>query len=175
MGAQGSSIHRRYGLTMLAPFALIALVLTLATIAGRATGYASHLMLGRTEAERFSYLTPPTQTLAASILRDLRAAGIAAILGETLRTPERQRALYAEGTRTATADPGRHGRGEAFHIIIVDPETGKADVKAVRKDLYRAMHESAERHGGFVYGYRMLHNRTAGTSFTDPYHVEYRG
>jgi hypothetical protein len=160
---------------MLAPLLLLATVLALAAAAGKATGYASHLVLGRTEAERFSYLTPPTQALAASILRDLRAAGIAAILGETLRTPERQRALYAEGTRTATADPGRHGRGEAFHIIIVDPATGKADTKALRKDLYGVMHRSAESHGGFVYGYRVLRNRAAGTAFTDPYHVEYRG
>ncbi|MGH9389812.1 MAG: hypothetical protein ACRD1Z_09365 [Vicinamibacteria bacterium] len=129
--------------------------------------------IGRDEEDRLAMLTPDTRRFAVHLRERLRATGIETFLGETWRSPERQRELYEEGRRTAVLEPGWHSFGRAFHLYILDPMTGKLDTKARRQDLYESMHAIARKMGGHVYGYRELRTRS-GKSFRDPHHVEYR-
>jgi hypothetical protein len=129
---------------------------------------------GRTEHERLAQLTPDTQVFARRLLGELAARGLKVLLGETYRSPERQRELFEQGTRTAVKEPGWHHFGRAFHVLIYDPKTGELDVKARRSDLYGVMHQIARDLGGNVYGYKLLRNAKTGATFTDPAHIEYR-
>jgi hypothetical protein len=118
------------------------------------------------EAERLELLTPETQKVALEMVKQLRARGLDARLGETYRDEDGQRAKFDEG-KSSIREPGWHTMGKAFHVIIIDPKT-----KKVQESAYPLAGEIATSLGAEWKGDRILKNRF-GQDYRDLAHFEY--
>jgi hypothetical protein len=129
------------------------------------------------ERQRIAALEPSTRRAYRQLIARLRARGISLYTGQTSRTPALQKRLVAEGK--STTEKSWHLARRAIDAYPIDPRTRKPDLKGVRLDLFRIMHEEAAK-----LGFRGLAFKTDGSKriiqtskgpIWDAGHIEYRG
>lgn len=97
--------------------------------------------------------------------------GVRIIVGTTYRSPTDQAAQVVAGRSAASRS--WHQLRRAVDLYVVDPSTGKADVKARCRALYETMGTEAAALGFRWLGFK-VRKTAAGKTFSDPYHVEMR-
>jgi hypothetical protein len=135
--------------------------------------------LTTTDEQRLSRLEPETQAAARALINALAAAGLSVKVGQTLRTPAEEKAVIDAG-RSAVKTHSWHELGRALDLYPIDPDTGAADLKGARVDLFRTMHDVAAGLGfrGTAFnsdGSKRLITNSAGRKIWDGGHLEYRG
>ena len=119
-----------------------------------------------TERERLTLLDPQVQVFARKILGEMALRGFDIRLGETWRSQSGQREAFTSG-KSSYSEPAWHSLGKAFHVIAIDPNTGKLD-----KDAYPVLGKLVRTAGGIWKGDIPLKNRY-GKVYYDIAHVEY--
>jgi hypothetical protein len=119
-----------------------------------------------TESQRLFLLTPEAQEFARKILGEMVLRGFDVKLGETWRSPQGQKEAFEKG-RSGYSEPAWHSLGKAFHVIAIEPATGKLDTSA-----YPILGKIVRSHDGIWKGDVPLRNKYGGIYY-DIAHVEY--
>jgi len=119
-----------------------------------------------TERQRLSLLLPDVQAFALRVLREMTLLGHEVRLGETYRSPGKQKEAFERGA-SSYVEPAWHTLGNAFHIIVIDRKTGKLD-----RSAYTTLGQIVRESGGIWKGDIPLKNQY-GQTYYDLAHVEY--
>jgi hypothetical protein len=136
------------------------------------------VMLTSTDESRLSQLEDGTQAQVRGLIQDLANEGISVHVGTTLRTPAQEKAAIDAG-RSAQKKDSWHEIGRAVDLYPIDPDTGSADLKGVRDDLFQRMHALARARGFRTLAYeadgvtRHYLNTSKGKTW-DGGHIEWR-
>ena len=128
--------------------------------------------------ERLAKLQPDVQAQLRALLDGLAAEGISVHVGQTLRTPAQEKAVIDAG-KSAVKSHSWHELGRAVDLYPINPDTGNADLKGARVDLFRRMHEIAGALGwrGIAFtsdGEKRFITNAEGKPIWDGGHLEWR-
>lgn len=129
------------------------------------------------ELSRIDALLPDARAALMRQVSEAETAGLRVFVSLTTRSREEQARLWAEGTKTANP-VSWHELRRAWHLRVVDPETGKHDVDAKRVDDYRHLAFIARQLGirglGFHEDGSIRHIKAPKGKAWDPFHFEWR-
>ncbi len=131
------------------------------------------------EEARIAKMEPVTAVQFRILLTDWARHGLQVHVGQTLRTPAKEKALQAEGKTSANLKHSWHTIGRAVDVYPIIPETGKADLDGKRVDLFKLMHDIAAARGwrGIAFnadGTKRLITNSKGKKIWDGGHLEWR-
>jgi hypothetical protein len=101
--------------------------------------------LTTSEVERMEQLEPETQSMLHDLILALGTIdGIRVHVGQTARTSAQEKANFEAGKTSKNLTHSWHELRRAVDLYVIDPDTGKPDLKGKRVDLYRTMHARAK-------------------------------